>query len=231
MLVVILGSGSDRVRSDDRMPEPHEVAAGEAATAIVRAVLVTPDVSLAITPGLAPMVAATALDLVLPSAAEEDSSPERSLSLYLIQGRPRNEETQQALQPFLDLLGSMGTGESIKLDDALAHAGLVFLLGNEPEELRLTKGSVGARVVYFSTLLSPERPAEQLRGELSHWFPSLVDGETLVAAAEGERAARGPALDDAYAAFVPFGLAAEAALEAAPDATPDASMVPMRVRG
>lgn len=207
MRIAIVGSGCDRIAPSDWPPDASDAAAGDAAAAIVRAVAMTPGVTLAIVPELAALVAATLVDLAPPQAAEAGAAPERSLSLAFI-GR----EPSEAMRPFRDVLAAIGGGETIDLQQAIAQADLVFILGDAPDGVAGGEGEHRSRVVFFTSLLprDPDRH-RALFAALGNRFGWVNVGEKLVARGEGERL-NGEGLDEDEAAFSSYGLAAEVVL-------------------
>jgi len=206
MQIAIVGSGCDRMASSDGAPDASDAAAGDAAAAIVRAVAMTPGATLAIVPELAALVAATLVDLAPPQAAEAGAPPQRPLSLAFI-GR----ELPEAMRPFRDVLAAMGGGETIDLQQAIAQAEVVFILGDAPGGLPRAEGGHRSRAVYFTSLLPRDHDRGALHAELADRFGRVIVGEELVARGEGERLIdEGPGEDEA--AFSSYGLAAEVVL-------------------
>lgn len=209
MQIAIVGSGCDRIAANDRAPDASDAAAGDAAAAIVRAVAMTPGATLAIVPELAPLVAATLVDLAPPRAAEAGVGPERLLSLAFI-GR----EAPEAMRPFRDVLAAMYGGETIDFQQAIARADVVFILGNAPRGLPRGESGHRSRVVYFASLLPRDHDFKALHAELADRFGQVITGEELVRRGESERLlGEGLGEDEAEAAFTSYGLAAEVLLD------------------
>jgi hypothetical protein len=176
--IVLTGSLVDDAWNAERgTPDRRDAIAMHAASAILRAVLTTPGVTLSIPASLAPLAAAAAVDISQEDSVE--SGPEAPRTRIEVTDRGASKE--DGFRPFVEWLeqrsihvAAEDEGYPTPPEVRAGNAGMiVFLLGGLPRRAPPVESAPTTAWVYFSTLL-PERGLEPaLPGR-------VVDGDSLL---------------------------------------------------